>query len=60
MRPVLSLRGTFFVTKQPPAVLTGDCFGKKRLAMTRFGIFGQTLLNQKEYDSEFFFIRMYK
>ena len=43
MHPELSLRGTFFVTKQSPIVLKGDCFGKKRLALTEFGIFGQTL-----------------
>jgi len=30
----LSLRGTFFVTKQSPYSPAGDCFGKKRLAMT--------------------------
>ncbi len=30
-------------TKQSPVIPKGDCFGKKRLAMTGFGIFGQTL-----------------
>jgi len=41
--PVLSLRGAFCATKQSPCVTPGDCFGKKRLAMTGFGVFGQTL-----------------
>jgi hypothetical protein len=29
------LRGAFFATKQSPDI-PGDCFGKKRLAMTGF------------------------
>jgi hypothetical protein len=33
------------------AVTPGDCFGKKRLAMTVFSIFGQNLINslQEKY-----------
>ncbi len=36
------------------AVLRGDCFGKKRLAMTGLGIFGQALIhiNNALYEKE--------